>query len=60
MAEDNDDDQGDFEDLMMALEWYFHVTQCKKHSHEERVAAYMVAFRAFQDVRRRRGRGDLR
>ena len=37
----------DFDDMMSALDWMFHVHECPNHSGDERLTAYAEAKQAF-------------
>ena len=36
-----------FDNMMSALDWYFHVTSCRNHSNNERLEAFREARDAF-------------
>ena len=36
-----------FDEMMSALDWYFHVTSCRNHSNAERLEAFREAREAF-------------
>ena len=44
-----------FDEMMSALDWYFHVTSCRNHSNAERLEAFREAREAFAAFA-----GDLR